>query len=236
MLAEGRDYIRRSLAQFDSYLSSPILELGSGTGNVTLELLRQGFEVTATDVSAQRLERLRARAVREVSRGRLTTRVLDLERLAESATSGAPSSSETASPEAPRTVIAFNVIEHVARDSACVRAIHDLLAPGGAFLMLVPAHQALFSELDVQLGHHRRYEVAQARRLLQDAGFQVPFARSFNLVGALGWFLNFTLLRRTQMPQGQFRLFERLNPLLALEDKLPVPFGLSIVAVGVKAR
>ena len=39
----------------------PVLELGAGTGRITLALLRAGVEVVAVDQSASMLERLRTR-------------------------------------------------------------------------------------------------------------------------------------------------------------------------------
>ena len=42
----------------------PILELGCGTGRVLLPLARAGYEITGLDLSAQMLERCRAKARR----------------------------------------------------------------------------------------------------------------------------------------------------------------------------
>lgn len=62
----------------------PVLELGAGTGRVTLALLRAGVEVTAVDRSADMLERARERAERlpRTARARLRLVRGDLRTLA----------------------------------------------------------------------------------------------------------------------------------------------------------
>ena len=226
VLAEGGGYVLRSLRRFGDAIRSPVLELGSGTGNVTLELLRQGHEVVATDVSASRLARLQERMLAELPAAKLRVAQVDLEhshRLERHLQGSA------------RSVVSFNVLEHLKDDAACARAAYEVLEPGGTFCLLVPAHQALYSRFDASIGHHRRYDVAGVRALLEGAGFAVRSCRYFNLVGALGWYVNCRLLKKTQLPAGQVKLFSRLSPVLALEDALPVPFGLSVIAIGVKA-
>lgn len=226
-LAEGGAYLRRTIDFLGDCLSSPILELGSGSGNVTLELLRMGHDVVATDIDAPRLKRIEQRygaANSQGAAGKLRCELRDLE---------SPISWTPLTP-APRTVLAINVIEHVYDDLACAKAVYDALAPSGAFAVLVPAHQELYSDFDRALGHHRRYTKESLHKLLADAGFDVERCRYFNLVGALGWFINCTLLGKTELPAGQFKFFERLTPLLALEDHVALPAGLSVVAVGRK--
>lgn len=225
VLAGGSGYVRRYLAQLQPALLSPVLELGSGTGNVTLELLRMGHEVTASDRVERRLEALVAREAREVGSGGLSVRVLDLAKKDFRSQLGNARF---------RSVVAINVIEHIEHDDECVRAVFDLLPPGGCFGMLVPAHQALYSAFDSKLGHFRRYTIDSVKRLLGGAGFNIASARYFNAVGALGWLLNCRWLGKTRIPEGQFKLFEALASALSVEDRVQLPFGLSVIAVGVR--
>ena len=51
----------------------PILDVGAGTGRVTLDLLRQGYEVTALDHDRELLDALSQRAARVQLGARLTT-------------------------------------------------------------------------------------------------------------------------------------------------------------------
>lgn len=54
----------------------PILELGCGTGRVLLSLARAGFEITGLDLSAQMLERCRAKLQAELPEVRERVRLL----------------------------------------------------------------------------------------------------------------------------------------------------------------
>lgn len=62
-------------------------------------------------------------------------------------------------------VLYIDVIEHIESDREELERAASLLAPGGSLLILVPAHQWLFTPFDQAIGHFRRY----SRRSLQDA-------------------------------------------------------------------
>ena len=85
------------------------------------------------------------------------------------------------------------------------------------------------------IDHHRRYDRAGLVARLREAGFQVEHTVFFNRLGTLGWYLNSVLLRRTRVPGVQLYLQNLLVPLLRIEAALPLPFGLSLVAIGRRA-
>ena len=105
------------------------------------------------------------------------------------------------------------------------------MAPDGTLAILVPAHPALFNGFDRGVGHFRRYTKADLREKLESAGFVVERLWAFNMLGALGWFVNGNLLGKTELPEAQLALFDKLVPLLRLESKLPRPFGISYIAL-----
>ena len=49
------------------------LDFGAGTGNITQKLLRQGYEVTALDISSEMLDVLRTKCAHHVAEGKLRT-------------------------------------------------------------------------------------------------------------------------------------------------------------------
>jgi SAM-dependent methyltransferase len=102
-----------------------ILELGCGTGRITLPLARAGFRVTALDGEPAMLrglaERL-ARAPRSVA-ARVTPVAGDLRELAVSG-------------RFALVIAGFNVLEHLytrVELDACLRRVRALLTPDGAF-------------------------------------------------------------------------------------------------------
>ena len=93
------------------------------------------------------------------------------------------------------TIVALNVLEHIQDDQAALRNIWSALRPEARLLLLVPAHQALYGQMDRLAGHWRRYSRRNLRNLLQCAGFSVDTCVHINPVGGLGWLAN-TLLYR----------------------------------------
>jgi SAM-dependent methyltransferase len=128
-------------------------------------------------------------------------------------------------------IVCFNVLEHIADDAAVFSRFAELLRPGGAVCVIVPAHPALFGALDRSFGHERRYTSRELRGKLEAAQLEVTTLRHVNPVGALGWFVQGRVLRRTALPHGGLRLYDRLVPVLRAFDVVPLPFGLSLWAV-----
>ena len=103
-----------------------VLELGAGSGRVTIPLARDGHEVVAIDQSKAMLARLRSRteSLPGAVRSRITVVDGDL------CTFSAPG------PKFPLVIAAFNVLEHLytrGELAACLARVAAHLAPGGAF-------------------------------------------------------------------------------------------------------
>ena len=73
----------------------------------------------------------------------------------------------------------FDVLEHIDDDVGALRALRESLAPGGALVLTVPAHQWLFDEMDEIAFHRRRYDRAGLRRALEESGFEVRLLSHF---------------------------------------------------------
>jgi SAM-dependent methyltransferase len=75
--------------------------------------------------------------------------------------------------ESFEVVAAFDVIEHCEPEATALAEVSRVLAPGGRFLMAVPAYQWAWTAHDDRNHHHRRYTRRRARRALERAGFEV---------------------------------------------------------------
>jgi hypothetical protein len=120
---------------------------------------------------------------------------------------------------------------HIADDRAALVALRERLRPGGHLLLLVPSHPFLYGPIDRAFDHERRYAKRALRSLVEAAGFQVADLRRVNPVGALGWLVAGRVLRRSGIPGGPLRAFDRIVPLLRLLDRAEPPLGLSLWAV-----
>lgn len=65
----------------------------------------------------------------------------------------------------------LDCLEHIRGDERALAEAWRVLAPGGTFLLAVPASRRLWSRHDVSLGHHRRYEKDELLEKLRGAGF-----------------------------------------------------------------
>jgi SAM-dependent methyltransferase len=131
------------------------------------------------------------------------------------------------------SIICFNVLEHIPEDEEALTSFRSQLAPGGALLLLVPAHPFLYGATDRMLGHERRYRKAELHGRLEQAGFSVEVLRHVNPIGGLGWLVSARLLRRRGIPSASLALFDRTVPLVRHLDRLRLPFGLSLWAVAI---
>jgi SAM-dependent methyltransferase len=134
-------------------------------------------------------------------------------------------------------VISANVLEHVADDVGCLRAIAALLRPGGHLCLYVPARPELFGSLDEYFQHCRRYDRAELVGKIEAAGLQVQWARYRNLVGALGWWFSGKVLRRRDLPPRQVRFYDRVVfPVTRrIEALLPPPYGQNLLVLARKS-
>jgi SAM-dependent methyltransferase len=77
-------------------------------------------------------------------------------------------------------VAVLDVVEHVEDDVAALRGMADVLKPGGAILVTVPAHPWMWSAHDTVNHHHRRYSKATLDKAIADAGLAHNGLRYFN--------------------------------------------------------
>jgi SAM-dependent methyltransferase len=107
-------------------------------------------------------------------------------------------------------VVCLNVLEHIEDDRGGLRNIYGALSPGGRAIVLVPCGQEIYGQLDVILGHHRRYSAPQLHSLFEEAGFEVERIIEFNRVSRPGWYITGKLMQRSRINRFQLQVFDRL--------------------------
>ena len=217
-LASARNYYTSLMWYFAPHLGPRVMEVGAGVGTFA-EYLRAESRVeqlTLVEPAVNNGPALRAR-FREDPRVRVVAGYLD----------------DAAAPGSQDTVVAVNVLEHVADDQAFLRTARETLAPAGTLLLFVPALQGIYGTLDAAFEHHRRYGRAQLRDALTGAGFRVGELRFSNSLGVLSWFLAGRVMRRTTLRAGDVRLYDRLIvPWLSrIERRVRPPVGQSLIAI-----
>ena len=111
----------------------------------------------------------------------------------------------------------------------------QLVEPGGALGLFVPAMPSLYGSLDSKSGHYRRYTPRQLADLVTRAGFVDVSVRYLDPIGVVPYWAMYTLLDVDRLDTMSSRGYDRvLVPVgRALERivKRP-PFGKNLVAIG----
>jgi SAM-dependent methyltransferase len=134
----------------------------------------------------------------------------------------------------------LDVLEHVPDDLGSLRAIHRRLKPGGALLLTVPANPWMWSAHDAAHHHFRRYTKNQLKELFLRSGLEVQLLSYFNtllypLIAAAR--IAGKIIRKEsaddKLPNASVNA--ALNSIFGIEawliGRLPMPFGVSLVAV-----
>ena len=214
-----RHWMYRRIAPF---IGQRVLEIGAGIGNFTSLLLDREL-VVATDNHAPCIEYMRAHFG---PRLKVPPRRLDIAGEVDSKLGEYKFD----------TIVCLNVLEHIEDDVRALREMNALLSSGGRLVLLVPAFRFLYGSVDRALGHHRRYTKKDLLPAMRRGGFEIERAFYMNVVGMAGWFWNNRVIKRVEESAGQIGVFDRFVAPWAERIERPVapPFGLSLIAVGVK--
>lgn len=133
------------------------------------------------------------------------------------------------------SMIYADVIEHIENDGAELQLASSYLEPGGHLIIVVPAHQFLFSEFDRSIGHFRRYSRKSLTKVLP-ASIQPVFCRYLDAAGMLASLSNKMLLRQNYPTAGQVKFWDTaIVPVSTFLDKLvSYNLGKSVLFVGKK--
>lgn len=74
---------------------------------------------------------------------------------------------------------AFDVIEHIEEDVEALENLKRAVKPGGGVIVSVPQHKWLWSEIDKQSFHFRRYEKRELHEKIESVGLEVVYSTSF---------------------------------------------------------
>jgi 2-polyprenyl-3-methyl-5-hydroxy-6-metoxy-1,4-benzoquinol methylase len=137
------------------YLSpqSRILEVGCGTGYVSLYLKKRRYHIECADLFFNALQFCKERdAGDHYYQYNLSDRLFI---------------------EEFDGICAFDVLEHIDDDETILKNMHAALKPGGTLFITVPADMRLWSAMDIYAEHKRRYSLQELRAKVEGNGFKV---------------------------------------------------------------
>jgi len=217
-MSELGSYNRTMFDLFAPFLGRRVLEIGAGAGNLSRFVLDRDY-VILTDFETEYLHLLRRRFGTYEN---VQIRHLDLNTFTAADLAG----------DAIDSVVCLNVLEHIEDDRRVLKELFRAIEPGGVVVVLVPAHPELYSDLDKNLGHFRRYTEGLLVERFREAGFVVEKSRYFNWVGAIGWYVFGRMMKKPHITKAATRGYRLASSLRALEEPAGFRFGLSTIVIG----
>jgi SAM-dependent methyltransferase len=204
-----------------------VCELGCGTGG-NLAAVAEEHDVVGVECSPHALAHARRKLGKRVQFGMLPDQI-DL-----------PA-------ENFDVVLLTDVLEHIEDDAESAKTALRLVRPGGIVVATVPAYQWLFSPRDAQHHHFRRYGKRQFGALWESDDSNTLLLSHYNtILFAPAAVLRLVCGVRNKQPSaGDICIpVPRVNSTLertmsseaALLGRVPLPFGLSLLAVIGKSR
>src|ERR1700722_4312853 len=162
-LSLADNYRKALLREFSAPLHGNVLEVGAGIGQITEALLQKkdinqlvSIEPHA-DFCSQLLQKFPGHtlvqgAIRNLTDGGNCDRL-----------------------------VSINLLEHIKDDEGELKSYRNhLLKNHGTLCLFVPARMEIYSQLDKDFGHFRRYSRAELRQKIESAGFQIVRMRYYN--------------------------------------------------------
>lgn len=211
-------YNQWTLDKFKQFLNGEILEVGCGIGNFTKTLVDYG-RVWAIDINKDYVTQTR----RKVD-GKAQVGFGDVE-----------SGEYFFKSKKFDSIVCLNVLEHIKDDQLALNNLFNLLKTGGGLILLLPAHQFLYGEIDKLINHYRRYNKTEIVGRLKKIGFKIDKSRLLNLMGAIGWFISGKILQETTVKKEKIKIFNLVAPIfLGFENLIEPPIGTSILIIAQK--
>ena len=206
------------------YIKGDVLEVGAGLGGTTVQL-RDGGQKSwlCLEPDAALADRLN-KTLRDTP-STVPTRALtgDLSALSTDARFDC--------------ILYIDVLEHIENDVGELEHAAKHLAPGGTLVVLCPAFQMLFSEMDHALGHFRRYTKRTLAAVFPSSLRRVElfYLDSLGMIASL---TNKFFLRQHAPNAGQVRFWDgNIIPVSRMLDPLLLhAIGRSVIAIYEKPR
>ena len=203
-----KSYYKQHLAP---YITGRVLEVGAGIGETTAHLLNKNVtHWTCLEPDKSLAEKI--------------TEKINDRKLPADITLQIGTSSDYPPTPTFDSIIYIDVIEHIEYDADELKRAAQLLKPRGHLVILVPAHQWLFSPFDKAIGHFRRYNKKRLREAIPSElqQLELKYLDSFGLFASLA---NKVMLRKSYPSIGQVKFWDNyIVPVSKIADPL---FGFS---------
>jgi len=133
-------WIKYIILKIKRFLKDDILEVGAGCGSFTKSYMSNFHSITLTDMDNNSFNLLKRNFINEKNVNVIKSSTKNIDKKF-------------------NTILYFNVLEHVKEDKLEIKTALEKLNNGGHLIVLVPAHQKIYSKLDEAVGHFKRYDI-----------------------------------------------------------------------------
>ena len=133
-------WIKYIIFKIRKFLKDDILEVGAGCGSFSKNYMKNFNSITLTDMDNSSFNLLKKNFINEKNINVINSPTKDIDKKF-------------------NTILYFNVLEHLEEDKLEIKTALEKLNSGGYLIVLVPAHQKIYSKLDKAVGHYKRYDI-----------------------------------------------------------------------------
>ena len=206
-------HINYCLSFFKKFIKGNILEVGAGCGSFTKFYQEKEQSITLTELDKKNFLDLKNKFDGKKNISISNSSVEFLEKKYD-------------------TIMYLHVLEHISDDIQELKRAIDKLNNNGYLVIMVPAHQKIYSNLDKAVGHFRRYEKEFFKKDL--LGLKRIKFISLDSVGYFLYFLNKFFFKEEVYPSNlKIFLWDKIfTPItMVLDIFLMYKFGKCFVAV-----
>ena len=168
-------HIKYCLSFLRKFIKGDVLEIGAGCGSFT-KIYKQNKlrSITLTEMDNKNINDLENKFKNEKNIS-IFKKINDLDKTYDS-------------------IMYLHVLEHIKDDNKELKEAALKLKKGGHLIIMAPAHQEIYSNLDKAVGHYRRYEKDFFKRNL--AGLNRTKLISIDTIGYFLYFFNKIFLKK----------------------------------------
>ena len=192
-------HIKYCLSIIKKYIKGDILEVGAGCGSFTRNYYKKDLRsITLTETDTKNIFDLKKNFK---NFDNIEVSDLSVDKIEKKFDS----------------ILYFHVLEHIEDDIKEIEDAKKRLKVGGHLIIMVPAHQKIYGNLDKAVGHFRRYERKFFKDNFQD--LEKVNLKYLDAIGFILYYLNKIVFKKETFPSN-FKIF--------LWDKIFTPFTIII--------
>lgn len=221
LMTHASKYNELIFKKISKFIKGTTIEFGAGTGNFSEMISKKVPELLIVDEKPKSIEflNLRLNHLKNIKIHKSNLKDLEIYNC--------------------DTIVLLNVLEHIKNDEDAIKKLMSFLNKDGYLIIQVPAFSCLFSDYDHMVGHFKRYEKKDIKKICTNLNLNLKELYYFNPIGAVGWWYNYCHKKKTEKDNkeknetiNQLKIYDKyIVPVINILDTKYNPFGISLFAL-----